>query len=83
MHRFILIVIVLVSRFVTMLATSFTFDESGRVIATWKINDVVGFYTVDGARIGTVVYGIDASEAHRASLTGNGWYMTSGGTYYG
>lgn len=73
----------LVGRIMTMIATDFTFGESGKVLVAWNNHDVVGFYTADGNRIRTTVYSLDVFDNHKVKLTGNGWYMTSNAQYYG
>lgn len=83
MQRLFLIVLVLACYMETMLATNLALNEDGKVVVTWNSKDIVGFYTTDGNRIRTTVSSIDASNAHKVNLTGNGVYMTSNATYYG
>ena len=83
MRRFILIAVVLVCSIKSMIATDVTFSESGKAIVTWNNKDVVGLYTVSNNRIRTTVYGIDPSDKHKVTLTGNGWTLASGSQYYG
>ncbi len=83
MRRFILIAVVLVCSIKSMIATDVTFSESGKAIVTWNNKDVVGLYTVSNNRIRTTVYGIDSSDKHKVTLTGNGWTLASGSQYYG
>lgn len=83
MRRLFLIVLVLACYMETMLATNLALNEDGRVVVTWNSKDVVGFYTTDGGRIRTTVYSINGIDAHRVSLTGNGWDMKANTLYYG
>ena len=83
MRRLFLIVLMLACYMETMLATNLALNEDGKVVVTWNSEDVVGFYTTDGGRIRTTVYSINGIDAHRVSLTGNGWDMKSNSIYYG
>lgn len=67
----------------TMLATDLTFCSNGGAKVTWNNKDRVGFYTVSGSRIMMTMKSINSLDAHIATVTGNGWYMTTNTHYYG
>ena len=68
---------------VTTLAIDYTYSSRGSMTVAWNNKDVVGLYTVSNNRIRTTVYGIDPSDKHKVTLTGNGWTLASGSQYYG
>lgn len=67
----------------TTLAIDYTYSSRGSMTVAWNNKDVVGLYTVSNNRIRTTVYGIDPSDKHKVTLTGNGWTLASGSQYYG
>ena len=77
------ILAVLMCYAVTTLAIDYTYSSRGSMTVAWNNKDVVGLYTVSNNRIRTTVYGIDSSDKHKVTLTGNGWTLTSNSQYYG
>jgi len=64
-------------------ANNLTYNEYGKVVASWALGDEFGIYTSSGSRIFFGVKEIDSKNKHNAILDGYGWKTVSNSTYYG
>ena len=83
MRKILHILGLLICCVVILHANNLTYNEYGKVVASWALGDEFGIYTSSGSRIFFGVKEIDSKNKHNAILDGYGWKTVSNSTYYG